>query len=70
MLKLATDLAAMCEEEHPLDETKPRLTANFTVLTPFRTSDLDTSTVSEELRGKISSPLAVSEVQGQGMGYV
>ncbi|KAK4247907.1 hypothetical protein C7999DRAFT_40892 [Corynascus novoguineensis] len=70
MLKLVTDLAAICEEEHPLNPTKPRPTECFTPFSPFRTSDLDRNTISEELRAKIFNPLAASEVQGQGMGYV
>ncbi|KAL2193079.1 hypothetical protein P885DRAFT_72423 [Corynascus similis CBS 632.67] len=70
MLKLVTDLAAMCEEGHPLNPTKPHSTEGFTPFSPFRTSDLDWNTVSKELRAKIFNPLAPSEVQGQGMGYV
>ena len=70
MRKLLTDLAAMCEEEHPLDQTNPRSTAGSVPFSPFRTSYLDRNAVSEELRAKIFSPLAASEIQGQGMGYV
>ncbi len=70
MHKLVTDLAAICEEEHPLDQTKLGSTADFIPLSPFRTNNLETNLVSEELRAKLFSPLAASEVQGQGMGYV
>ena len=70
MRKLVADLAAMCEGEHPLDQTEPRSTAGFVPFSPFRTSHLDRNLVNEELRAKIFSPLAVSEVQGHGMGYV
>ena len=69
MLKLVTDLAALCEEEHTIGHTQPQSTAGSFFL-PFRTGNLDRNAVSEELRAKILSPLAVSEVQGQGMGYV
>lgn len=70
MRKLLTDLTAMCEAEHPMDQSKPRSIAGPIPLSPFRTDSLDQNTVSEELRAKILSPLAASEVQGQGMGYV
>jgi hypothetical protein len=71
MLELVTALKAICEEEHPWDQNnKPRPAAGFASFTPFRKDCLDRDAVSEELRAKIVSPLAASEVQGQGMGYV
>ena len=70
MRKLLTDLTAICEAEHPMDQSEPRSIAGPIPLSPFRTDNLDRNTVSEELRAKILSPLAASEVQGQGMGYV
>ena len=69
MHELLTALVALCEAEHLSDKTKSRSLAG-SALRPFRTSKLDRNTVSEELRAKMVTPLAISEVWGQGMGYV
>lgn len=63
-------LENLCEAEHLPDRPETRSASGFVRLLPFRTSDLDTKAVSEELRTKIMTPLATSEVQGRGMGYV
>lgn len=69
MHELMVALAALCEAEHRSDHTKSRSFAGSALL-PFRTNDLGRNAVSEELRAKMLTPLAVSEVQGHGMGYV
>ncbi|RYP18973.1 hypothetical protein DL765_003651 [Monosporascus sp. GIB2] len=69
MHKLMTALGAVCEGEHSSSKTKSR-PATSSVLRPFRTNNLDRSAVSEELRAKIMAPLALSEVQGHGLGYI
>jgi hypothetical protein len=61
-------LANPCEAEHVLNNTEKRSTVSE--LQPFRTSRLDAKTISEELRTKIMTPLAPSEVQGHGLGYI
>ncbi|CZR53715.1 uncharacterized protein PAC_03595 [Phialocephala subalpina] len=67
--ELMTALAALCEAEHLSNQTKSWPTAS-SILRPFRSSNLDRNSVSEELRAKIMTPLAPSEVQGQGLGYI
>ncbi|RYP53940.1 hypothetical protein DL769_010429 [Monosporascus sp. CRB-8-3] len=69
MDELMIALGALCEGEHPSNKTKSR-PATGSVLRSFRTNNLDRNTVSEELRPKIMTPLALSEAQGRGLGYI
>ncbi|RYO77917.1 hypothetical protein DL766_001890 [Monosporascus sp. MC13-8B] len=69
MHELMTALGALCEGEHSSNKTKSR-SATSSVLRPFRTNNLGINAVSEELRAKIMAPLALSEVQGHGLGYI
>ncbi|RYP72868.1 hypothetical protein DL771_003906 [Monosporascus sp. 5C6A] len=69
MHELMAALGALCEGEHPSNKTKSR-PATGSVLRYFRTNNLDRNAVSEELRTKILTPLALSEVQGRGLGYI
>ncbi|EEU43789.1 uncharacterized protein NECHADRAFT_82942 [Fusarium vanettenii 77-13-4] len=69
MLKMLTGLAAVCEAEHLFGQSKPRPTLK-SLLRPFRTSNLDRKSVSEEVRAKMLSPLTPSALQGQGLGYI
>jgi len=65
--ELLGSLAKICEgKETPDMKKKP----GDTNLQPYRTDRLDTKSVCEELRTKISPPLNPSEVRDHGLGYI